>query len=155
MSTAIQTTVTRTPALGNPGQEADGSNSEIVSKVAAVDIPFGSYVEINGETCGLPVDTGHVTQIGRGIALLDQSKASGVGYKAGDLVNVMVRGKAIVATEMAVVANTIPFVRFTAPGALGAFRADADTAKAVQPTGMWYRTPTPGAGVAIVEIAAG
>lgn len=157
---AVQTTVTTAPAIGAPGMAYDSSLvQDVISKVALVDIPFGAFVKVTADGCTLPGASGDVTGAGRGIALLDPGRGTGVGYKAGDIVAVMQLGRVWVLTEEAVTAYTSPYVRFTAntspTRAVGSFLAGADSGKAVQPTGMRYWSTNGAAGLAVIEILPG
>lgn len=157
MSSAVQTTITQSPAAGVPGELYDtGATKDVISKVALVDIPFGAFVKITDAGVTLPAASGDVTGVGRGVALLAPEKASGVGYKAGDIVNVLQSGRVWVQTETAVTAYVSPFVRFTANGGNnpGGYRNDADTARAVQPPGCRMFNTIAVAGMAVLELLA-
>jgi len=155
--TAVQTTMTTTPAAGAPGMLYDsGDECDIVTKVAAEAIPFGSFVRIATDgTCNLPDAANEVNVINRGLALHDPGKASGTGYAAGDLVQVMIRGRAWIQAEagQTLAAYSIPFVRQTAtpPEALGAFRSDADTTDATQPLGVHMFAAATSGGLGVVQ----
>jgi hypothetical protein len=136
MATAVQTTVAINPPIGAPGLEYDASFSDVVSWIATVAIPFGVLVYESAEgKAALPTATGHVTGGRVGIALIDHTKASGVGYEIGDAVRVMKRGRAWVLTEEQLAFGDTLFSRFaTGTGTQkGAFRNDADTASASTP----------------------
>jgi len=137
MASAVQTVVTINPLAGAPGLEYDDSFSDVVSWIATVAIPFGVLVYESAEgKATLPTATGNVTAGRTGIALIDHSKASGVGYEIGDAVRVMKRGRVWIRSEEALAFGDTLFVRF-ADGAggtqEGAFRNDADTATASTP----------------------
>lgn len=160
---SVQTTITAEPAIGAPGQIYDsGPFHDIVSLIAQEDIPFGAAVRINGMYCELPDNSGEVT--GQfGVALKDASKpAPGVytttvgGYKAGDVVSVMKTGRVWISSETALANGAAPFVRFAAGAGgsqQGAWRNDADTATAVQPTsGVHVFRGNAAAGLAVIEL---
>ena len=86
MASAVQTSVSVNPAVGQPGLEYDDSFSDIVSWIATVAIPFGVLVYESAEgKATLPTATGNVTGGRVGIALIDHNKPSGVGYEIGDV----------------------------------------------------------------------
>ena len=140
MAEAVQTAVSIDPPVGRPGLEYDISYSDIVTWIATVAIPFGALVYESAEgKATLPTATGNVTGGRTGVALIDPTKASGVGYEIGDAVRVMRRGRCFVLNEEALAFGDTLFVRFGdgAGGTQeGAFRNDADTATASTPTNM-------------------
>jgi len=128
---SVQTSVTAAPVAGAPGELYDTSdNNEIISLRAISDTPFGAYVSETAEGDGdLPDAEGEVTSATRrGIALKDPNKASGDGYKAGDMMSVLFRGRAWCLNEEALAFGDTVYVRHvaTAPEQLGAFRTDVD-----------------------------
>lgn len=156
MGTSVQSAVTLNPPAGQAGVEYDIGFNDVVSRKATVAIPFGSIVTIIDDvTCKLPTATGEVTASQVGIALRDDSKASGAGYAIDDEVRVMVKGRAFVAVEGTVAAGGAIFARFASGAggtALGALRADADTASAVAiPSAKFVRGIT-GAGITVASI---
>jgi hypothetical protein len=140
MASAVQTAVAVKPAVGAPGLEYDVGFSHVESWIATVAIPFGALVYESAEgKATLPTATGHVTGGRTGIALIDHSKASGVGYEIGDAVRVLRRGCAFVLNEEALAFGDTLFVRFGdgAGGTVeGSFRNDADTGTASTPPNM-------------------
>jgi hypothetical protein len=139
MPSAVQTSVTAKPAIGSPGLEYDSSFSDVISWIATVAIPFGVLVYESAEgKAALPTATGNVTGGRTGIALIDPTKASGVGYEVDDAVRVLRRGRAWVLTEEQLAFGDTLFARFqTGTGTQkGAFRNDADTASCSTPTNM-------------------
>lgn len=153
---SVQTTFTQDPAIGAPGLIYDGGSfHDIVSLIAQEDIPFGTFVRISGQYCELPDATGEVTGNPGGVAVADASHSTTSGYKAGDIVAVMKTGRIWVATEQAIAAGAAPFVRFGSGAGgtqKGAWRNDADTATAVQPTNVHMFRGVAGAGLAVVEL---
>ncbi len=132
----VQTSVVA-PLAGAPGMHADSGPYDAVSKTAAEAIPFGAFVALTADECELPDSSGEVTQVGRGVAMYDPSKASAGGYVAGDVVSVMTVGRIFVATEDTLTAYASPYVRFTADAnPKGSWRSDSDSAEAVQPSGV-------------------
>lgn len=132
---AVQSAVAQQPLIGIVGEPYD-SDCTIVSKRAVAATPFGVVVSFLVEGDGtLPDATGEITGIhGAGVVLRDPTKASGVGYESGDMMRVMIRGRAFVLAEETVVVTDTPFARFASGGGgtqLGAFRNDADTATCV------------------------
>jgi len=135
----LQTAVAVKPTVGAPGLEYDISDSDVETWIATVAIPFGVLVYESAEKkATLPTATGNVIGGKTGIALVDHSKASGVGYEIGDAVRVMRRGRVWVLTEEQLAFGDTLFARFaTGTGSQkGAFRNDADTASASTPTNM-------------------
>jgi len=158
MTTAVQTSVAVNPNAGQPGQEYDDSFSDIVSWIATVAIPFGCLVYESAEgKATLPTATGNVTAGRVGVALIDPTKASGVGYEIGDAVRVMKRGRVWIRTEEALAFGDTLFARFAAGTGtqLGAFRNDADTTTASTPPNMALLRAgaTNGAAVSIGDIS--
>ena len=139
MASAVQTAVAVKPAVGAPGLEYDISGSDVVTWIATVAIPFGVLVYESAEgKAALPTATGNVTGGRCGIALWDNSKASGVGYEVGDPVRVLVRGRVWVLTEEQLTFGDTLFARFAAGTGTqkGAFRNDADTTTCSTPPNM-------------------
>lgn len=136
---SVQTSVAA-PAVSAPGREYDSSFSDVVTKICTTAVPFGAFVAFSGDgVCKVPAVTGDVTgAAGGGIALIDDSKATGVGYEIGDAVRVMIRGRVGALNEEALAYNSTVFARFSASGSeqLGAQRTDADTADAVAIPGV-------------------
>jgi hypothetical protein len=151
---AVQTSVRETHEIGLPGQEYDCAFNDKVTKIATVDIPFGVRVTFHDEgVCSLPDSQADVDTADGGIALRDHNKPSDEGYKAGDAVTVLTRGRAWVLTEEAVAHDDAVFVRTVAAGSeqLGAFRTDADGTDAFTPSRMrWFRGAE--AGTAVLEV---
>lgn len=143
------------PAAGAPGMEYDCGFNDVVSKRAAEAIPFGAYVVFSAAgDCELPDTLAEITANDGGVALIDPSKPSGVGYLAGDPVRVLVCGRVWVATEQTVAQSDPAFVRAiaTPPELQGAFRADADTSDAVAAPGCNYFIGATGVGLAVVTV---
>jgi hypothetical protein len=154
-TTQVQLTVDNQPALGAPGMLYDASYfKDVVSCRALVDIPFGAYVDIIGNTCELPTTTGKVTGNDGGVAIQSQEFATEAGYKAGDLVNVLRVGRIWVSTEDANADGSSPFIRFTANVApVGSIRGtDADAGKAVQKPGVTIFRGNAAAGLAVLQL---
>lgn len=155
--TAVQTSVTTAPAAGAPGMLYDSSaHNDVIQKVAEEDIPFGSFVKVDTDGCELPDSSGEVTGRGRGIALLDPSKPTTVGYKAGDIVSVLIKGRVWIQMEagQSVAAYAVPMVRFTAtdPEKKGAFRSDTDSGDAVAPTGCHMFSSASAGGLGVLQL---
>jgi hypothetical protein len=147
---SIQTSVSIAPAIGVPGQEYDGAFNDVVTKIAAEDIPFGAFVGFTAEgTCEIPDSAGEVTG-GGAVALLDPNKASGEGYKAGDPVRCLVRGRCFVLNEETVALGDAVFVRHT-NATKGAFRNDTDSSTAATPPNMkWFQGGA--VGLAVIQV---
>jgi hypothetical protein len=138
--TAVQTSYTESPAAGAPGQEYDCAFSDVVSWTADEAIPFGAYVVESREGgCELPDSSGEITGNKGGIALIDGSLPSGVGYQIGDQVRVLRKGRAFVLSDETLAKGDTLFVRHTSGAGgtqKGSFRNDADTATAATPVGV-------------------
>jgi hypothetical protein len=160
-----QTTISTNPAIGRTGTWATavGTAREFISKTAAEAITPGKYVVLtrdNDSTCEQPDATEEISgnaliAVGLGIALRDPHSTS-ENYAAGDTVLIAVSGEVWVTVEEAVVAGTIPFVRFSTPGStgLGSFRSDADSAKAIGlPGSVYSSTQATAAGLAKVTLS--
>lgn len=133
----VQTNVLSAAPIGVPGKEYDCSFSDVVTKIATENIPFGAWVGFTADgVCELPDSAGEVTgAAGGGIALIDHNKGS-VGYLAGDAVRVMVRGRVFALAEEPLALGDTLFVRHTSGAGgtqKGALRNDADTATASTP----------------------
>lgn len=158
-SGAVQTSVNVNPALGQPGELYDSGPTDKVTRVASVGIPFGSYVKLTaGQNCTLPSASGDVGVDG-GIALIDPSKPTGVGYEIGDVVTVLRKGRVWVESDTAITELSVPYVRYTAgsggtAGTVpGGFAGATDASKNVQPSaGMVALTATTAAGVVAIDI---
>lgn len=136
MTTAVQTAVAVNPPIGAPGLEYDDSFSDVVTLIATVAIPFGVLVYESAEgKCALPTATAHVTAGRVGVSLIDNMKASGIGYEIGDPVRVMKRGRVWVLTEEQLAFGDTLFVRYAAGTGTqkGAFRNDIDSTSASTP----------------------
>ena len=154
MASAIQSSVAA-PAAGAPGMEYDAGYSDVVTKRAAEAIPFGAYVVFTAEgDAELPDTLAEITANDGGVALIDPTLPSGVGYLAGDPVRVLVKGRVWVATEDTVAQSNPAFVRAIAAGAekQGAFRSDADGTDAVAAPNCNYFIGVTGAGLAVVTV---
>lgn len=156
MATAIQSSVTSTgPAAGAPGMEYDCGFNDVVTGRAAEDIPFGRYVVRSAEgDWELPDSLAEITANDGGVALIDATAKSGVGYLSGDAIRVLVRGRVWVQTEQTVAQSDPAFVRglIATTEVKGAFRADADTANAVAAPGCNYFIGVTGVGLAVVTV---
>ncbi len=161
MATAVQTTINFDPAVGVAGMLYDtSSDNEVLSVIASEDIPFGSYVKIAGQYGELPDNAGEVTAGLGGVAVWDQTKAVdnlglglGAGYKSGDIMNVLVRGRIWVTGETTLANQSIPFVRFTANGGTqNGWRLDADAGKAVARPGIMVYKAGAANGLAVVMV---
>lgn len=158
--TAVQTSVDNAPQFGQPGMPYDSSLfQDVVSKRAVQDIPAGAYVQIVGGDCDLPGLTGEVSGGDGGVALSSHEKATGVGYKAGDMVPVMRVGRVWVYSETAATDAATPYIRFTANTAptrpIGGFLNGADSGKAVQRTGITVVRGIGAAGNIVIQLNAG
>lgn len=155
MPSAIQTSVTTTPAVGIPGLEYDAGFNDVVTRRATVDIPFGRYVVFNAEgDCKLPTTLAEITTNDGGVALADNSKTTGLGYLTNNPVRVLTMGRVWVQTEGTVAQSDPAFVRavIATTEKQGEFRADADTAGAVAAPGVNFYIGVTGVGLAVVTV---
>lgn len=139
MADPTQTSYVDTPPAGRPGQEYDCAFTDIVSWTADEAIPFGAFVcETREGGCELPDSSAEITANKGGIALIDPTLASGVGYQIGDTVRVMRAGRAFGLVEETIAKGDACFVRFAAQTGTqkGALRNDVDTASCVVAPGM-------------------
>jgi hypothetical protein len=151
----VQTSVDASPAVGLAGMPYDSSHfQDVVSCRAQEAIPFGAWVRIIGSDCELPDSSGEVTAGDGGVALATHNAATGgVGYAAGDIVPVMRVGRVWISTEEAIAVGAQPFIRFTAnAGRQNGFLNTADTARAVQRTGVAMYRGVAAAGLGVLQI---
>ena len=115
-----QTTVLADQVTGFEGALAYGhAGHNIISRWAKTDIPFGRFVVFKtasgADSCDLPTVTGDITA-GRqlGIAVWDPGKEpnSALGYKAGQMVQIVRKGYVWMLTETDVTEGSSVFVRF-------------------------------------------
>lgn len=155
--TAVQTTMTTAPVNGEPGMLYDSSDQvDIIHRVASEAILPGVLVNYTGSACELPDSAGEVTGINRGLAILDPTKPTTVGYAIGDLVPIMVHGRAWIQAEagQTIAANAMPYARHTANGgAQYGWRSDADTARAAVPNSMHMFSSATSGGMGVLQIA--
>ena len=162
-----QTVHNVSPTHGTEGQIIDGREviSAVVDSTNGV-IPFGRALTFKtlpapgkNAIVELPNATGEITGDNfAGISVRDPTvelpQGSNVftGFKTGDVISLLRRGRLWVVSEDAVSARVPVFARFVAGGGeeLGALRTDADTADAVAIPGSKFMT-SGGAG-AVVEM---
>jgi hypothetical protein len=134
-----QTSYSLYPATGRPGQLADLSNRNIISRVSDVDAPFGCVVSVGSDqaSCKLPTastDLAASAQLGVVMAQQAlQSNATGVArVLAGNDTAIVHKGKVYVVAEQDMATSDPVFVRFATsvntPALVqkGAIRKDAD-----------------------------
>lgn len=159
-----QTSYTRNPGRGLPGQIINNRPSDVVTRITeGTGVAAGLYV-IGGTNGGdAKVPTAGFTTKGLGIVhhsdTVEVDSAGDQVYGDNETIGVIRKGCVLVKYE----ADTVPtsdtpaFARHTANGAgklvLGALRADADTANASAiPGGMW-RDVYASEGLAVLELA--
>jgi hypothetical protein len=163
------------PAVAYPGQLADLGKKDILTALAvAASIVYGTLVVTDeSNTAGFdqlagkaPAVSTDITVMGAqmGIAIADQARAQDPSvanpvYPRYSAVSVLRQGRIWVLAETGLADGSNPFVRFTAngsfvPGVAGAFRSDADSAKAAQLSSgqAVVRGTTSAAGYAVIEI---
>jgi hypothetical protein len=135
----VQTAFNTNPVVGKPGMLYDAGDdiNDITSWIAAEDIPYGAYVVQTADgTCELPDSAGEVTGFAGGVALIDiVTEPTTVGYKTGDAVRVLRRGRVFVLNEVTFSVGDVMFVRQASGTGTqkGAFRNAADTATCTTP----------------------
>lgn len=150
---AVQSTYAINPTAAYPGLIASNMNGTVLeTRFAAAQINFGTAVVQRAapadgvDQCANPAATADVTARFRGIAVHDETVRNGFGYEINRPVKYMRRGLIWMVAEAAIAQDTSGFVRFAAGSfaTLGALRADADTASAVQllayPQGLIVRS---------------
>jgi len=159
-SGAVQTSVATGPDLGVPGQLYDAEDNDLETRIAATDIPAGFYVVFtaNGQ-CALPSSSADITAKLGGIAVNDKAKVSGVGYKQGDPVSVLVRGRIWISSEDAVALSATPYARYAAgtfnsvAQVPGTFAGASDSSKNVQTArGVSVVKSNTAAGLAVLQL---
>lgn len=153
----VQSSVSQNPAVGRPGQlyDSNASGNRIVTRIASEAIPFGVWVTMTDNACELADNDGEVTGIRGGVAVVDETLASTVGYAAGDAVRILTRGEVYVRNEETIAANDAVYVRHTITGseAKGDFRNDSDGGDASVAQGArWFLGGT--ANLAVLSVGA-
>lgn len=157
-------------AVGYPGMIADLSDGHVIESArnaeASLSLPFGIAVirSTDALTPGTaiknvvkPATSGDRIY---GVIVHSHDYDNGpngtldtVGLKPDATVNVMRRGLLLVNTEDSCTEGNAAFVRYTANTALpGELRSDGDSSKAVECTGIVWRTTRTDSGLAVVEI---
>lgn len=154
----MQTSYSQDPVAGLNGQVADGRPHDIMTRVAESACGVGRFVV--GGTAQLTAKHPSATwastpEKALGLVILDPSRVT-PDYSANEGMAILKQGTMWVTFEP----DTTPtvdspvFARITANGAgkllLGALRANADTANAIQVTGAYFRKIV--GTVALVEI---
>lgn len=157
---AVQTAYNINHVAAYPGLIASLYGTIIETRLAAAQVNFGTVVvqraapADGADQCANPAATADVTARMRGIAIHDETQrgsisgAGGFGYELNRPVKYLRRGLIWMVAEAAIAQDTSGFVRFAAGtfSTLGALRADADTATAVQyaayPNGIVVRSAT-------------
>jgi hypothetical protein len=115
---------------------------------------------MSGETCTLPSASGDITGLNIGIAVRDGLKPSGVsgspaatpgGYADGDIVSVLIKGRAWVALEDSATAGNQPYVRYSGTNPAGGYSSASDSGHNVQAAGVRFFT-TAAASLAVVSL---
>lgn len=156
----MQISYSQTITTALQGQVADDGPSRIVSRVTPADeikIGVGVVKDTDDGTIKLPDTSGDVFE---GIAIRDITVTDGEAsadntFPADAQVPIMKQGRVWVQVEEAVTPASDVYCRYTTSGGntqKGAFRTDADTAKAFQVTQARFLSTTGGAGIALLEI---
>ena len=154
----IQTVYPGDMSAGFEGQIADINPSEIISKVAEGNINFGLAV-VRGTS-----DQQGILPSATGDEFIGVSAYTLAAYASADdeskiedekIANLLRRGYIWVKTEQAVVpGNPVFFRHTTGTGTvIGAFRKDADTAKADAIVGATFESTAAIGGIALIRIA--
>lgn len=148
----IQTAVSDTMPAGFPGMTAQVSKETTAyNSEASLTIPMGVVVVQNNayltdrQAAKSPTDAGDVVLgiVAFNPATTNELDATTDGYKPGRPFLVVQSGRVLVKPETAVVKGARAFFRITANGPLtqlGAIRADADTANAVELMGSYFES---------------
>lgn len=156
-----QTSVSSTMEIGIAGQLADSGDNDVVSKLASVAMPFGKLaVEAATEgQCKLPGVAGDVTDPLKVLGLvlktqaIESDSSSASDYAAGDMVNVMRKGRALVKVEQTVVVTDPVYVRYAAGGdGVGSFGNSAGTSERALLASAKYIKGAASGGLAVVEL---
>lgn len=145
----MQTSYAINPVAGNNGQISSGRMSDVITCVTEGTLVKAGLFLVAGataESAKAPAASWASTpQTMRGICILDPARVDPTSYVAGETISVLRKGTIWVTFEP----DTTPavdspvFARITANGAgkltLGAIRANADTANAIQVTGAYFR----------------
>ena len=157
-----QTSYSRDPAVGLPGEIANARLSDITTHIAEGAVVAGLYVIAGTTENEAKVPAAAFTTTGLGIAHYSdtvESSSDVQTYADNSSVGVVRKGCVIVAYEpdTAPTPNTPAYARHTANGAgkltLGAIRANADTANASVIPGGMFRQVFTGPKLAIVELS--
>lgn len=139
---AVQTSYNINPVAAYPGMVANNMLGKYAeTRFAAAQVNFGTFVvqraaPADGVDQGAnPAATADVTARLRGVAVHDETTRNGYGYELNRPMKLLRKGFIWVVADGAIAQDTVPFIRFAAGTGtqLGAVRADADTATAVQP----------------------
>lgn len=132
MPPVVQSAVSVNARIGIPGMpfSANSNDYKTVTRIATVDIPFGSYVVFDGEFCFLATTAQGIAGREGGIALRSHTYASEAGYKAGDPVTVLTQGDVFVNANAGMTAMDRTYTKITTfgSGAVGEFANNASGA---------------------------
>lgn len=148
----IQTSVSATMPKGFAGFATDiSSESSCINTEASAAIPFGVVVVGNTASAQLTNPQGVKLPTASGDVVIGITAWAPVtsndidttndGLRPGRMMRVVGAGRVLVKVENAVVKDARPFFRITANGGntqLGAIRADADSANAVELKGAYF-----------------
>lgn len=155
---SVQLSVDPAPGVPLPGMLGDSSGAkDVVSCIAAVDLPAGSFVTIIDGVATLPAVTTDVSAGDVGVVLSSHENPTQCGWKAKDVVPVLRVGRVWMYSETAMTGGALPFIRFTANTGptrpVGEALNGADTAKAVQRPGVRCVRGTAAAGPVLVQLS--
>ena len=156
----MQTSYDILPATGFAGQVISGALSATMTAITAAAYSYG-VVLVTDRTSGvdrrqgiLPAASGDLA-VGEVMGILIRREMDEPGpVPAGSVRDVLYMGEVLMYAETAVSRDTFAFVRYTANGALapGSLRADDDTSRAAQVTGLRFLETTTAAGLVRVRV---
>lgn len=154
----MQTTYTREPGIGLPGQLANARPHDIETRFAEGAVTAGLYVVAGTLEEDAKVPAATFTVAGLGIVMHDNTHETNI-HATKAQISVIRKGVVLVAYEpdTAPTPNTQAFARFDPNGAgklvLGAIRANADTDNAAAIPGGTFRKLYASEGLVELELA--
>ena len=164
-----QLTYTQNHSAAYAGDKANSDDMTVKAglNTDVVELPYGRAVVLGAalaspgvndpSSCILPVDANSVF-LGVNLHSQAHNPNNTNGVLVGDMLNVMTKGLVYVEVEQAVTPASAVFFRHTLAGAtgtspaLGKFRTDADTAKALAVTNARFRGTAAAGGIVALEL---
>lgn len=157
-----QTTYTQNAPTGRVGMVSEEMSPQINTHTAGGVVSPGQVVSVDATAskprgyAKLPTTSAGCNKPELfGVVVEDDTREGGAGYAANTPFPVLRKGRCWVQSEGALVEGTHPFIRHTAGAGgsvLGLLRADADTATAVQCTGITVLTDCGAASLVLIEV---